>query len=248
MRGLVLAAALSVATPVAAETYTSPAKQTPMLELFTSQGCSSCPPADAWLSGFVDDKRLWREVIPLAFHVDYWNGLGWPDRFSKAAYTDRQRAYRSAGQVSSVYTPGFVLAGEEWKGWFRGRPPQLGPGAKTGVLTLDARPGMPVKIAFAAQGRAAGKSLNAHVAVLGFGIPSVVTRGENRGKTLHEDFIVLGSRTAPVQKGKDLAWTLDWPETVAADAKRYAVVAWVSEPGNPAPVQAVGGWMVPRTN
>ena len=64
-----------------------------MLELFTSQGCSSCPPADAWLSGLVQRSGLWREVIPLAFHVDYWDRIGWKDRFANPGYSERQRDY-----------------------------------------------------------------------------------------------------------------------------------------------------------
>ncbi len=53
-----------------------------LLELYTSEGCSSCPPADRWLSGLRQDPRLWRQLVPVAFHVDYWDGIGWPDRFA----------------------------------------------------------------------------------------------------------------------------------------------------------------------
>lgn len=66
-----------------------------VIELFTSEGCSSCPPADAWLSGLMDDPGLWNSLIPVAFHVDYWDHIGWKDRFSDAAFTERQRRYAS---------------------------------------------------------------------------------------------------------------------------------------------------------
>jgi len=67
-----------------AVTFTSPSQQTTLLELYTSEGCSSCPPADQWLSTLKNNPRLWKEIIPVAFHVDYWNDLGWKDEFSRA--------------------------------------------------------------------------------------------------------------------------------------------------------------------
>jgi len=92
-----------------------------LLELYTSEGCSSCPPAEAWLSRLRDDARLWKEIVPVAFHVDYWDNLGWKDRFASAAFTARQRDYAARWNSGSVYTPGFVLDGQEWRGWFTGR-------------------------------------------------------------------------------------------------------------------------------
>ena len=82
-----------------------------VLELYTSEGCSSCPPADRWLSGLKQDDRLWREIIPIAFHVDYWNYIGWQDRFSSPVYSERQRHYARNKGLSTVYTPGFLLNG-----------------------------------------------------------------------------------------------------------------------------------------
>ncbi|MCB1738986.1 MAG: DUF1223 domain-containing protein, partial [Gammaproteobacteria bacterium] len=97
-------------------------RQVALLELFTSEGCSSCPPADRWLSGLIDDPRLWRELVPVAFHVDYWDYLGWPDRFASREFSRRQRDHARSGGLSQVYTPGVVLNGAEWRGWHRGRP------------------------------------------------------------------------------------------------------------------------------
>ncbi len=82
--------------------FTSPETRVTLLELYTSEGCSSCPPADRWLSGLRDDPRLWREVVPVAFHVDYWDAIGWPDRFASAAHSERQRTYARSGHVGSV--------------------------------------------------------------------------------------------------------------------------------------------------
>jgi hypothetical protein len=88
----------------------SPAKSTVLLELFTSQGCSSCPPADSLLQKLARERAWAGRVVPLAFHVDYWNDLGWRDPFSAASWSDRQRRY--AGRLgTSVYTPQLVVDG-----------------------------------------------------------------------------------------------------------------------------------------
>src|SRR5437773_2365288 len=92
--------------------------QTPLLELFTSEGCSSCPPAEAWFSKLKDSPKLWKDFIPVAFHVDYWDHLGWKDPFSSKTFSERQGKYAAAWQNESIYTPGFVWNGTEWRGWF----------------------------------------------------------------------------------------------------------------------------------
>lgn len=88
----------------------SDASTVPLLELYTSEGCSSCPPADKWLSGLKPDPK---KLIPLAFHVDYWDYIGWKDKFSKAEYSDRQRKTAAYAGAGYVYTPQFVLSGRD---------------------------------------------------------------------------------------------------------------------------------------
>lgn len=83
-----------------------------VVELFTSQGCSSCPPADDLLSEIARDPALRGRVIPLAFHVDYWDRLGWRDPFSSRQWTARQAAYVHAMNLASAYTPQVVVDGE----------------------------------------------------------------------------------------------------------------------------------------
>ncbi|HYM61728.1 MAG TPA: DUF1223 domain-containing protein [Thermoanaerobaculia bacterium] len=82
-----------------------------VVELFTSQGCSSCPPADALLTKLAADPAMRGHVIPLAFHVDYWNHLGWRDPFSTAQWSDRQRHYYAALGSATVYTPQAIVNG-----------------------------------------------------------------------------------------------------------------------------------------
>ena len=70
--------------------------QSTLIELFTSEGCSSCPPAEKWMSGLKSNQDLWKKIIPVTFHVDYWDHLGWRDRFAKPEFTSRQQRYAAA--------------------------------------------------------------------------------------------------------------------------------------------------------
>jgi hypothetical protein len=90
-----------------------PARKAVVVELFTSEGCSSCPPADALLIKFREEHRDdGVEIIPLGFHVDYWNRLGWQDRFSSAAYSQRQEDYADRLKLDGPYTPQMVVDGD----------------------------------------------------------------------------------------------------------------------------------------
>ena len=84
-----------------------------MVELYTSEGCSSCPPADRWLSGLKGKPA----VVALSFHVDYWDRLGWKDRFSSAAYSQRQSQLQRTSGARYVYTPQVVVAGRDQPRW-----------------------------------------------------------------------------------------------------------------------------------
>ncbi len=110
---------LTTQTAITAECSAKSGAQTvPLLELYTSEGCSSCPPADKWLSGLPHD---FNKAIPLAFHVDYWDYIGWKDRFSKAEYSDRQRKIAAFSDSGYVYTPQVVMNGRDFRGWDNSR-------------------------------------------------------------------------------------------------------------------------------
>jgi hypothetical protein len=211
-----------------------------LLELYTSEGCSSCPPAEAWLSALQDDPRLWKTLVPVNFHVDYWDNLGWQDPFDSPAYTDRQERLAARGG-STVYTPGFMLDGGEWTNWFNRRPLHLDTPTAAGALTLTAT-GHLVSMHYVPQGRAAD-GLQMNVALLAFGVSMPVKAGENAGSELHHDFLVVGyvhgalSRTAAGFEGQ-----LTLPTPVMG-AQRYALAGWVSTESDPAPLQATGGWL-----
>jgi hypothetical protein len=237
---------LLLCSPLAgAVTYTSQVERTPTIELFTSQGCSSCPPADRWLTRLLQRPGLWREFVPLAFHVDYWDSLGWKDRFADPANTRRQRRYYRSGGLNSVYTPGFVVDGQEWKGFFTRREWRPKPGPAVGRLSLEVDERPFAHIRFEAASDDLPSRLQLHVARLGFGLKTLVMDGENAGRELQGDFVVLGRRDARVDTTRRV-WTLALPPVGGVRPQRQALVAWLSRPDSPAPLQAVGGWLPAR--
>src|SRR3954471_19082944 len=111
-----LFAGLSFGAALHAETeFRSGPTQAALVELYTSEGCSSCPPAEKWLGELKNAAGLWRDFVPVAFHVNYWDHLGWRDVLASKAFTAREHAYAEAWNSSSVYTPCFVRNGAEWR-------------------------------------------------------------------------------------------------------------------------------------
>ena len=99
-----------------------------LLELYTSEGCSSCPPADRWLSGLAAKGVNSERVVPLALHVDYWDYIGWRDRFAHPGFSERQRQMAVLGNSTLVYTPQVMLNGRDFRNWRnsgRGRRPSV---------------------------------------------------------------------------------------------------------------------------
>jgi len=219
----------------------SPEQQTTLLELFTSEGCSSCPTADRWLSGLKDDPRLWRQLIPVAFHVDYWDYIGWPDRFARPEYSHRQSAHAMNWGNGRVYTPGLVQNGEEWSGWFHDRELVLDTRKTVGTLQLNID-AQDCRVRFEPSTTAPAQ-LELNIAVLGFDLSSEVAAGENRGRTLQHDFVVLGYKRIALQhSGAGFTARTKLPP-LQVEARRRAVAAWISAPQDPRPLQAVGGWL-----
>jgi hypothetical protein len=172
-----------------------------VVELFTSEGCSSCPPADALLAEAVQDARKHgRPVYCLAFQVDYWNQLGWTDPFSDAAYSRRQNDYAAALGANQVYTPQMIVNGTDaFVGSDREHPRQSIDGAlrrpAAVQLKLSAEKGDAgaVVVSYIASQAPKGAVLN--VAVVDRGLVSKATRGENSGRTLHHENVVRAFRT-----------------------------------------------------
>lgn len=153
-----------------------------VVELYTSEGCNSCPPADRWLASLKDDPG----VVRLAFHVDYWDRLGWKDRFADPAHTRRQHeASRRAG-ARFVYTPQVIVDGADWRGW--PALPRSAPRPATVQLTLVADDAG--YLARIVRGPGAPMRLAAFWAVTEDGHVSAVKAGENAGATLQHDAVV----------------------------------------------------------
>jgi len=183
---LLLGALLAPAAGAATCSAVSGDTRNRLLELYTSEGCSSCPPADRWLSQLPQDSG----VVPLAFHVDYWDRLGWRDRFAQAAFSQRQRD-RNRG-LGWIYTPQFMLDGEDLRNWHRGLPAHSNAQAQARLsLTLDQTPGhidIQTEIRFASP--AAGHNAKLYLALTENTLTSTVTAGENARRTLHHDYLV----------------------------------------------------------
>jgi len=234
-------AAVSRAEPV--QVIKSGPSRVGLLELYTSEGCNSCPPAQAWFSRLAGDTRLWNDVVPVAFHVDYWDYLGWSDVFARAAFSERQRDYSERWKSTRIYTPGFVWNGQEWRGWFDGKKAVPATGGEAGVLT-GAITGTGVDISYAPS-VITGEEPIAHVAVLGMGLERKVTSGENKGKTLVHDFVVLDYQRVEIT-AHDGVWTghAAWRAPRDPAPARHAVAVWVSTAQGD-PMQAAGAFITP---
>ena len=226
----------------ASEVLQSGPQRVHVLELYTSEGCSSCPPADRWLSELKEDERLWREFIPIAFHVDYWNDIGWQDRFSSPAYSERQRNYARSKGLSTVYTPGFLLNGREWRSYFGLRKLALDPGSAAGNLTVTLEQ-QTVQATYQAGGQAPTRPL-LNIAVLGFDLITRVDAGENRGKQLRHDFTVLGYKTATLSVTEEGYINTTQRPGVTIHAPRSGIAVWINDEGDLTPLQATGGWIM----
>ena len=216
--------------------FESKPTRTHLLELFTSEGCSSCPPAEEWLSDLKNEPRLWQDFVPVAFHVDYWDHLGWRDPFASKTWTERQADYSARWKSESVYTPAFVLDGVAW------RNAALPPAATemVGVLKI-AISGERVTAAFKPPTNTS-RHYEIHLARLGFGLGADVTAGENSGRKLVHDFVVLGLTNEGMKSGgKELK--LPAASVQQAADSRSAIAAWVTVTGQLEPIQAVGGWL-----
>ena len=224
-----------------ATTFESGDTQSSLIELFTSEGCSSCPPAEKWLSALKSNPDLWKKIVPVAFHVDYWDRLGWRDRFAKPEFTSRQQRYATAWGGDSVYTPGFVVIGKEWRGWFGGNGMPT-TSARVGVLRVSLGDDRKLTATFVPE-TTKPRALALNVALLGNDLESDVKRGENSGRKLRHDFVVLDLiHTDMVNESNRWNGFVSLPLRTGND-KPSALGAWITE--NETLIQATGGWLKP---
>lgn len=239
--GIFLVPTISSTLPASDQRFVveSPDTKVALVELYTSEGCSSCPSAEAWLGALKDDPGLWKQFAPVAFHVDYWNYLGWTDRFALPRFTSRQREHAARWNSGTIYTPGLVIDGEERR---PGGALSLGSGQAPGKLRVSTEDGSRLEVSFVTT-RDWPEPLIVEVAPLAHGVRTDVRRGENAGRQLHHEFVALdliSGSLQPVARGVYTA-QLTLPTTTAAPVA--SIVAWVRPIENLIPIQAAGGWI-----
>ena len=177
---------------------TSGPQTTALVELYTSEGCDSCPAADRWLSSAFPPGATRFEAVALAFHVDYWDRLGWKDRFATPAWTERQHAAAHAARSTLVYTPQVLVQGKDLRDWRapgRSAAAIAAANARTAgadiALEATARSGtVAVKATARVSAAADRKGAVLYVALADSGLVSDVKAGENAGARLTHDHVV----------------------------------------------------------
>jgi hypothetical protein len=213
-----------------------------LVELYTSEGCSSCPPADRWLSQLAPGR-----VVPLALHVDYWDYIGWRDRYAQARFSARQSEMVARGGGRVVYTPQVMLNGRDFRGW-------RNPAAFSEAVQRNAARALQAKLALAVAGGAAegwrarltgevlprkGRS-EAYLALYENGLVSDVAAGENRGARLRHDYVVR-QWLGPLPVGADgrIAHSHTFAPRDGIDFSRAGVAAFVQDGDSGEVLQAV---------
>jgi hypothetical protein len=242
--------AACVALPAAAAapgacTAHSAGDTTPLLELYTSEGCDSCPPADRWLSAVVASRGA--EVAAVAFHVDYWDRLGWKDRFASPVWTRRQYDLARAARSDLVYTPQVLLQGREFTGWRSERrsadalaaASRAEPRAQIAVEARMGRNAVAVDVAARVARPTDRRSAAVFVALTASGLVSEVRSGENAGRRLVHDHVARAlERAGSVDARGEGAGTVVLPFPAEAGASA-SVVAFVQDVATGEVLQAV---------
>ena len=203
-----------------------------VVELFTSEGCSSCPPADAAVAEILTKYK--GRVYVLGFHVDYWNRLGWTDEFSSAAYSKRQGAYANAFALQSIYTPQIVVNGE--KQFVGSNKTMLDQTVQAQLkekrtvqidVVANAKEGNTIKVNCTMQ---AAENSFINIALVQLEARSSIKRGENKGLDLHHVNVVRDFVTLAVKKDKPASCILRIPTGLTA--KDCKVIAYTQDKNN----------------
>ena len=182
---------------------TSPQTTTALVELYTSEGCDSCPPADRWLSSLGAKGYAPERVVPIALHVDYWDYIGWKDPYAQQRFSSRQRKLAQLTRSAIVYTPQVLLQGRDFRGWSERANPggfdaavskiNAQPARAQIALTLDTRERGVFQVEATAELRDRSQQADAalYLGTYENKLLSRVQAGENRGRTLAHDFVVF---------------------------------------------------------
>jgi hypothetical protein len=244
------AAALMLSAPLSGHLAAAPACHAhsgplvrPVVELFTSEGCDSCPPADRWFSATFKDAR--DGPLALAFHVDYWDRLGWKDRFAQAAYTERQQHAADVNHAGFVYTPQVLVQGRDVRWRDAAAAGALRNAAQPALVSVDLdveREAAAIRVR--ATARPAGTTplpadTSIVLAYVDNDLESEVKAGENRGVRLHHDHVVRALQSGARADGRN-GVVADTRFALPAEAGRDpALVAFVQRAKDGAILQAV---------
>jgi hypothetical protein len=232
-------------------TAKSPAMTTALVELYTSEGCDSCPPADRWLSSLGAKGYAPERLVPIALHVDYWDYIGWKDPYARRAFSARQRKMAALARAAVVYTPQVLLQGQDFRAWHvQGNPSAF----DAAVAKINARPAKARislvldtrnKDAFEVEASAElleglpPRDLALYLGAYENKLVSEVKAGENRGKTLPHDYVVL-QWAGPLEfKGAKLLERQRLPLLPNAVPANSGVVAFVQNRANGEVLQAL---------
>ena len=231
-------------------TSNSPENRVVLLELYTSEGCSSCPPADQFLSSLKSSGVSSEQLIPMAFHVTYWDYIGWKDRFANPQFDKRQRELARKNELSTIYTPQFVLSGDDYRVYatFSEEVNRLASEKATVAISLSAHITcarndteiMHLKLS-ADISKTEVEGVGFYLVVIEDNLTSDVDDGENEGRKLHHDSVVrqfLGPYYPSKQGGlfrREQAITLQ-PEWKRED---LSVIAFAENPQTGEVLQAV---------
>lgn len=221
-------------------------KTAALVELYTSEGCSSCPPADRQLGRLREALGPDADVVPLALHVGYWDYIGWKDPYAQAAFAKRQSWLVQANGQRTLYTPQFFVGGAE----LRARHTSLRDevrrlNAVPAAATIELQAGLVSPDTLALNARASsqggGPTLALYVVLTESGLVSRVTRGENTGATLEHEHVVR-EWIGPVRLGADgVQLSREVPLASAWDRRKLELAAFVQDESSGRVLQAVGG-------
>lgn len=203
-----------------------------VVELYTSEGCNSCPPADRWLSQAVARAGKVRDgsamFIPLAFHVDYWDYIGWKDAFAQPAFAQRQGALARAGGASGVYTPQVFVNGRDDRNWTRDAVALAGAGGAATKATVKFNVSSAWRDdAVTINGKLAEPSASVRLryAVTENGLVTAVKAGENKGETLRHDAVVRAHGAVATDASGAFALSVRLPRETRRSASQLHVIA-----------------------
>jgi hypothetical protein len=231
----VLAAAFAASVQGAQCVAKSGPNTAALVELYTSEGCSSCPPADRWLSGLSAQGYVPERVVPLALHVDYWDYIGWKDRYAKGVFSQRQRKLTQLQRLALVYTPQVMLQGQDFRGWgtpaFEQALAKINARPARADLALELLPAgsstLTVRVSATLLDTAQAEEAGLYLAAYESRLESRVSAGENRGRTLSHDHVVLEWQGPLAFSGLRLIQERALPLLPGAQRANSGVVAFV---------------------